>query len=148
MKHSIDVYDKKSIYREQMKPLIDDLLSISRKNNIPIVVSAAVANDEEHTEYETSTVLAVTELSLFENRIANVLFLMNNFYTDAPDDIRNMVRNLTQYLKASIPDAEELINVRLSNDKISESYKSLCHQISLHFPDGVFPSAFDDDAHV
>lgn len=145
MKKKIDVYNKKSVYATQMKPLVEDLLSISRKNNIPIVISAAVANDENHTEYETRTVLAITELSLFENRIANVLLLMNDFYAEAPEEIRNMVRSLIQYLKASIPDAEEQVSIRLSKDTISEIYKALCHTVELHFPVSVFPTGFDED---
>lgn len=145
MKNKIDVYNKKSIYDEQMKPLIEQLLSLARKNNIPLVISAAVANDEEHTEYETRTVLAITELSLYENRIANVLFLMNDFYADAPENIQNMVRSLTQYLKSSIPDIEERINIHLADNHLSEAYKALCRQIDLHFPGSTFSAAFDDE---
>lgn len=146
MKKKIDIYNKKTVYDQQMRPLVDELLSISRKNNIPIVISAAVANDEEHTEYETRIVLAITELSLFENRIANVLFLMNGLLADAPEDIRDMVRSLTQYLRASVPDADDMINIRLAKDTLTEAYKALCRNIDLHFPESVFPTGFDDDS--
>lgn len=140
-----DEYDKRTLYEEQMKPLVDELLQTARKLNLPTVISTAVANHEDNTEYISNAVLAITELTLFENRIANILYLMNDFYADAPEDIRNMVRELTYYLQPSVPDIETRINVRLSDENLLEIYKAACHKIDLHFPKGVFPDVLNDD---
>lgn len=141
----VDIYDKKSIYEEQMEPLVHEILQIAKENSIPVIVSAAVSNNEKATTYESNVVLAVTELSLFENRIANILFLMNDFYAEAPAEIRHMADELIHYLKPSVPDLEDRLDVRLTDDKISEIYNASLRTMELHFPEGIFPSVIDDE---
>lgn len=145
MKKTVDIYDKKSVYQEEMEPRIYELIQIARENSIPIMITAAVSNSTEATEYASNVLLASTELSLFENRIANILFLLNDFYADAPSEIQHMADELTHYLKASIPDIQERLDIKLTDDKLFELYKAACRNTVLRFPEGVFPSPFGED---
>lgn len=145
MKKTVDIYDKKSVYQEEMEPRIYELIQIAKENSIPIMITAAICNSSDATEYASNVLLASTELSLFENRIANILFLLNDFYADAPSEIQHMADELTHYLKASIPDIQERLDIKLTDDKLSELYKAACRNTALRFPEGIFPSPFEEN---
>lgn len=134
MERKIDIYDKTDIYLGEMKPVINELITLAKKYDLPTFVTVAVANNEKETKYMSDVVLASTEMTLFENRIANILFLLNGFIADAPEDIRNMYRELLYYLMPSIPDVKNMVDVRLRDEWISALYKAACHNTGLRYP--------------
>lgn len=57
--NNFTIYDKKDVFDKQMKPVLDELVSICRNHKIPFFYTACVANDDEHSEYRSDVVSPV-----------------------------------------------------------------------------------------
>ena len=76
-------YDKTEIY--ETEGIIDLLFKLKQqcgKNGIPMIVTVAIKNDENGTEYKTEMVSAVSSgINLKEDRFVKFVNVMNGFDT-------------------------------------------------------------------
>ena len=82
-KNEITKYDKTEIY--ETEGIIDLLFKLKQqcgKNGIPMIVTVAIKNDENGTEYKTEMVSAVSSgINLKEDRFVKFVNVMNGFDT-------------------------------------------------------------------
>lgn len=120
-----DVYDKHEIFLKEIVPIIKKLKIACNLNKLPMFITVAVANDESGTQYESDAIHASTELNLKDDRIANLMLLLNGFEADMPEYIQKDIFEIHEYFKKceEIRQADQ-IPVTLTDDKICLFHKT------------------------
>lgn len=80
-KNSDDVtvnFDKTEVFKEQLSPLINQLIQICNKEHVPIFISVVTKDDSEHTEYANDGVLTGSMgINLHDNIFEKFLGVMH-----------------------------------------------------------------------
>ena len=114
----IDVYDKNKEYLEEIAPIIKELKIACNLLKLPLFLTVAVANNEEGTEYKNDAIHASADVCLKEDRIADIILLLNGFQPDLPDYIKRDLQELQDYAakRSQIQKSEDL-SIQLKEDK-------------------------------
>lgn len=75
-------YDKSDGYKNDIEPIVNNLLLACSKEKIPVFVTMAVKNTDEGTEYMTSMISATVNGVVLENdSFPKLVNVMNGFDT-------------------------------------------------------------------
>ena len=89
--NNITIFDKKKEYQTSIAPLVKKLDTLCKELDIPYFFSAAVAGNEEDTEYANECRSPLTmELYLKNDLIVDHLKVCSGFRVIIPDDLPNL----------------------------------------------------------
>ena len=91
-------YDRKSVYKKKIAPIIAELKKVCTEEHIPMFVVAAYANDPQKTTYAKEIVHAGTGEVLKDDRIADIILKLNGFKMNHPKKIQMMISELEEYM--------------------------------------------------
>lgn len=81
-------YDRKSIYEEKVKPLVNQIEEICRLNGIPFFFTAAVKNSADGTEYVNKAMTALPmNIYLKDDKLVEHVKVSAGFEVVVPDHI-------------------------------------------------------------
>lgn len=92
----ITEYDKSKVYLEQIKPKIDEIITICAREKIPFAFGAAVVNTADTTYYERAGQLpAVSQIVLTNDYIANAGIALSGgrFIRDTDEGLADAVQS-------------------------------------------------------
>lgn len=113
-----DIFDKDSVYDNELMPIIRNLKQTCNLHRIPMFITVAVANDENGTKYRNDAVHAGIKPDLKDDRIAKILLLINGFHEELPEYIKKDIREIQEYadrLSFSSLD-EDILGIELTED--------------------------------
>nr|WP_303180680.1 hypothetical protein [Lachnoclostridium phocaeense] len=118
-----DYYNKMDVYDEKIRPLIDELKKTCILEQMPMFVTIAVENDATYTSYKSDMVLAGSGVSLTDNRISDLLLILNHFDAEYPEHIKRAVRELQCYMDSLLNTSHAVTEQKLSDDVIAKMPK-------------------------
>ncbi len=81
-------YDKTDVFDSTINDKIQELIQLCNAEQVPIFVSVAVANDENHTEYRNDMFASATnDIFLKEDKFPDFVNVINGFRTVPPSKI-------------------------------------------------------------
>lgn len=84
----MELYDKRALYNEQIKPLIQEIEQRCVIAEIPFFFTAAVANSEKNTEYASAARTALPMgIHLRDDQFINHVKVSAGFEVIMPDEI-------------------------------------------------------------
>lgn len=117
----VDVYNKEDLYTKKIAPLIRDIQVLCIKEEMPMFISVAVANNKKGTKYVNNTVMGVTGIRLKDNRIAKLLLYINDFKNELPPDVEKAAAVIEGYVESIKNTAgNNTAAVNLHDDMISD----------------------------
>lgn len=141
-----DIYDKRKIYRSKIAPLIKELKVRCNLECMPMFITVAVANSEEGTKYMNDAIHAGIDVTLKDDRISDVLLLLNGFESDMPEHIKRDLREVEDYadhLKAV--KNRDTVDVSLKKDKIAMLDRAVECRDEVKPPDGILERLITDE---
>lgn len=82
-----NTFDMREIYQEKIEPKVQQIRADCYKYGIPMIAIFAVRDDGENTEYVKAMASAgITDRTLTNNRIADIVNVMAGFRTVPPDE--------------------------------------------------------------
>lgn len=86
MAKELTIYDKEEEFKEEIKPIIQELMKLCATHQIPCFVTCAVKNNEKGTKYISDMHSPITnKIELKENQIVNMANVLNGFDVVAND---------------------------------------------------------------
>lgn len=81
-------YNKKSVYQEEIEPIVRKLTTLCYERGIPCFVSVALSNEESGgTEYASDLVSPdKVRVELNDDHISRHVNVLNGFHTKIPDE--------------------------------------------------------------
>jgi len=141
-----DIYDKKSAYTVKIAPIIKQLKIACNLEKMPMFVTVAVANSPEGTDYKNDAIHASANIELKDDRIADVLLLLNGFETELPEYIKRDMRELQEYAdRLRTLKEREHMDIELKDDKIQEFDRAVTAGEAIKAPDGMLEKAITDE---
>lgn len=117
----VDVYNKEDLYTKKIAPLVRDIQVLCIKEEMPMFISVAVANNKKRTKYVNNTVMGVTGIRLKDNRIAKLLLYINDFENELPPDVEKAAAVIEGYVESIKNTAgNNTAAVNLHDDMISD----------------------------
>ena len=74
----ITPYDKKKVFETYIRPVLKELEELCYEHDIPMFFTAAVANSNKGTDYESAMIMDdIKELKLKKNHIVDMVKIIN-----------------------------------------------------------------------